>query len=62
MTEAAKRLLRSFQALSKADQHEVLVSLLRLPIDAEYTPPTDEELVAAADAVFQLLDQAESRQ
>lgn len=62
MTEAAQRLLRSFRALSQADQHDVLVSLLRLPIEAEYEPPADEELMAAADDVFRELDKAESGQ
>jgi hypothetical protein len=60
MSEAALRFLRSFRALSQADQHDVLVSLLRLPLEAEYTPPSDEELAVAADAVFQELDKAES--
>lgn len=62
MSEAAQRFLRAFQTLSQADQHDVLVNLLRLPIDVEYTPPTDEDLVAAADAVFLELDKAETGQ
>ena len=62
MSEAAQRFLRSFQTLSQADQHDVLVSLLRLPIDVEYTPPADEELIEAAEAVFLELDKAETGQ
>jgi hypothetical protein len=62
MTEAAQRFLRSFKALPQADQHDVLVSLLRLPIEAEYTAPTDQELVEAADHVFLALDEAEKPQ
>jgi hypothetical protein len=62
MSEAALRFLRSFRALSQADQHDVLVSLLRLPIEVEYAPPSDEDLVVSADAVFQELDKAESSQ
>jgi len=62
MTEAAKRFLSTFKALPQADPHDVLVSLLRLPIEAEYTAPADEELVQAADQVFLALDEAEQRQ
>lgn len=62
MSDAAQRLLRSFRALSQADQHEVLVRLLRLPIDAEYEPVSDDELATAADDVFRELDKAESGQ
>ncbi len=62
MTEAAKQFLSSFKALPQADQHDVLVSLLRLPIEAEYGAPTDEELVESADEVFFALDKQEQQQ
>jgi hypothetical protein len=62
MTEAAQRFLRSFKALAQADQHDVLVTLLRLPIESDYAAPSDEELVAAANAVFLELDKAETGQ
>jgi len=62
MTEAAQRFLRSFKALAQADQHDVLVSLLRLPIEAEYPAPTDDDLVRLADQVFLALDEAEKHQ
>ncbi len=62
MTEAAKQFLSSFKALPQADQHDVLVSLLRLPIEAEYGAPTDEELVQSADEVFLALDKREQQQ
>jgi len=52
MTDAAQDLLRAFEALPKADQHDVLVHLLRLPIEAEWVAPSDEELIHAARAVF----------
>ena len=61
MTEAAQRFLRSFKALAQTDQHDVLVSLLRLPIEAEYTAPSDEELTQAAEQVFLALDEAEKQ-
>ena len=59
MTKAAQDFLRSFKALPQSDQHDVLVTLLRLPIEAEYPAPSDEELVLAAEAVFLELDKAE---
>jgi hypothetical protein len=62
MTEAAQRFLRSFKALPQADQHDVLVNLLRLPIEAEYTAPSDQELTDAAEQVFLALDEAEKHQ
>jgi hypothetical protein len=62
MTEAAQRFLRSFKALPQSDQHDVLVSLLRLPVDAQYAPPADDDLIHAAEQVFLGLDQAEQSQ
>ena len=62
MTEAAQRFLRSFNALPQPDQHDVLVSLLRLPIEAEYSTPADDELIYAADQVFLELEKAERGQ
>ena len=62
MTEAAERFLRSFKALPKPDQHDVLVSLLRQPLEADYLAPSDDELMHAAEQVFLALDQAEQSQ
>jgi hypothetical protein len=62
MTDAAARFLRSFKALPETDQHDVLVSLLRLPIEAEYASPSNDELLCAADEVFLALDRAEQDQ
>ena len=59
MTNAAQEFLRSFKALPPTDQHEVLVQLLREPIEASYETPSDDELVAAADFVFLEYDKAE---
>ena len=59
MTKAAQDLLRSFKALPPSDQHDVLVQLLREPIEASYETPSDEQLVAAADMVFLEYDRAE---
>jgi hypothetical protein len=60
MTNAAQQLLRSFKALPTTDQHDVLVQLLRIPIEADYAAPSDEELGHAADEVFLELDERES--
>ena len=59
MTNAAYNFLRSFKALPPSDQHEVLVQLLREPIEVKYEVPSDEELVAAAESVFLDYDKAE---
>ena len=62
MTEAAQRFLRSFKALPQADQHDVLISLLRLPIESEYGETTDVDLVHAADEVFREIEKTEQDQ
>ena len=59
MTKAAQDFLRSFKALLPTEQHEVLVQLLREPIEASYEAPSDDELGAAADLVFLEYDKAE---
>ena len=59
MTKAAQDFLRSFKALPPTDQHEVLVQLLREPIEVNYEAPSDDQLVAAADSVFLEYDKAE---
>jgi hypothetical protein len=59
MTKAAQDFLRSFKALPPADQHDVLVQLLREPIEVSYEVPSDNELIAAADLVFVEYDKAE---
>jgi len=59
MTKAAQDLLRSFKALPPSDQHDVLVQLLREPIEASYEAPSDDELVGAADVIFLEYDRAE---
>jgi hypothetical protein len=59
MTKAAQDFLRSFKALLPTDQHEVLVQLLREPIEISYEAPSDDQLTAAADLVFLEYDKAE---
>jgi hypothetical protein len=60
MTKAAQQLLSVFSTLPPKAQKEVLVSLLRLPIEVPYTAPTDEQLRRVADAVFLELDRREA--
>ena len=61
MTKAAQQLLSTFNTLPKKVQKEVLVSLLRLPIEVAYTAPTDEQMRRTADAVFLELDRREAQ-
>ena len=61
MTNAARELIDSFEALQEQEKHEVLAQLLRRLIDSPYSLPTDEELTQAADLVFQEYDRRESQ-
>jgi hypothetical protein len=54
-------LLKSFDALSEADRREVLEQLLRRATELPYSFPSDDELVQAADALFQQLDRREAK-
>ncbi|OGA17887.1 MAG: hypothetical protein A3G25_00350 [Betaproteobacteria bacterium RIFCSPLOWO2_12_FULL_63_13] len=60
MGDAARYLLESFEALSETDQREVLVALLRRAAEMPHPFPTDQELLVAADQVFQELDRREA--
>ena len=60
MTNAAKQLIDSFEALAVQEQQEVLAQLLRRLTDVETTPLSDDALLHAADAVFQDYDRRES--
>jgi hypothetical protein len=61
MGDAARHLLKSFEALSETERCEVLEELLRRSVDLPYSFPSDEELVRAADQVFQGLDRREAK-
>ena len=60
MINAAQQLIESFEALPEQEKHAVLAQLLRRLIDSPYSTPTDEELVHAADPVFQEYDRREA--
>jgi len=53
--------LQSFDALSEADRREVLEQLLRRASELPYSFPSDDELMHAADAVFQEYDRREAK-
>ena len=61
MTKAARQLLRSFETLAEEDQHEVLVELLRVPVDAGYSAPSDDDLLYSADQIFLQYDEREAQ-
>jgi hypothetical protein len=60
MGDAARHLLKSFDALSETEQREVLAELLRRATELPHAFPSDDELVRAADQVFQDLDRREA--
>lgn len=61
MTNAAKQLIDSFEALPEEEKHEVLAQLLRRLMSTPYSSPTDDELTHVADLVFQEYDRRESQ-
>lgn len=61
MTKAAQQLIDSFEVLSEDEKHQVLVQLLRRLMDAPYPASSDEEMLHAADLVFQQYDQREAQ-
>ena len=61
MGDAAKHLVKSFEALSETDQREVLEELLRHTSLLTTEFPADEELVSAADQIFQEYDRREAQ-
>ncbi|HZR03802.1 MAG TPA: hypothetical protein VFA81_11580 [Burkholderiales bacterium] len=62
MTKAAQQLIDSFEALPEDEKHQVLVQLLRRLMDTPYPAPSDEELLHAADLVFQEYDRREAQE
>ena len=59
MTETAKRLLDTFDALPEPERQEVAREILRRTALAEHGPLEDADLVALADKVFRELDHAD---
>ena len=59
MTQAVKELVHQFEALPEAERQEVLAELLRRARTEPHDLPTDEDLIDAADRLFQDLDTRE---
>ena len=60
MSRAAASIIAAFEELPPTDREEVVSEILRRVAQSEHGAPSDEELTAAADQVFQALDQAET--
>ena len=59
MTQAVKELVHRFEALPATEREEVLAESLRRARSEAHELPTDEDLTAAADRLFQDLDERE---
>ena len=59
MTQAAKKFVGEFDALPEAEREQVLAELLRRAAAGPHDLPSDEDLTAAADQLFQELDRRE---
>jgi hypothetical protein len=60
MSRAAAEVMAAFDDLPPTDKEQVVSELLRRVAQSEHQTPSDEELTAAADHVFQALDRAET--
>ena len=61
MTNTARQLVDSFEALPEDEKHEVLGQLLRRILDKPYASLSDEELNGTADVLFQDYDSRETQ-
>jgi hypothetical protein len=59
MRDAARKLVASFESLPETDKHEVLAELLSRTLKSNYSSPSNDELLAAADEIFLELDRRE---
>lgn len=60
MTAAAEHFIEDFEALPEPEKRDVLAKLLRIAAHLDYGPISEEELVAATDALFVAYDAEES--
>jgi hypothetical protein len=60
MSTDSQNVISSFNALPAAEQHEVMVALLKKTATWDTPPLTDEELNRLADEVFLDLDRREA--
>jgi len=61
MVAAAQKFLEEFEALPQPARQEVLDEILRRAALEPHGSPSDDELIAAADALFSQLDRDEAR-
>ena len=61
MSSAAQRLIDEYDALPQADQQQVLALILHKAAHEPHDLPSDEDLVAAADHLFEELDRREQQ-
>lgn len=59
MSDVAVELIHAFSALSRSEQHAVLLELARIS-EANAGPLSDEELTAAGESVFAMYDAEEA--
>ena len=60
MTQVAKRILETIEALPPAERQEVVAELLRRAAQADHDLPADADLEALANQVFLELDKREA--
>lgn len=60
MSRRSEAIIAAFEKLQPTEREEVVTELLRRVAISEHSAPDDEELVAAADEVFQALDRLEA--
>ena len=60
MTDAARRLIETFEVLPREERQMVFAEILRLALAEDYSSATEDELVLAADQVFLDLDRREA--
>ena len=56
METDVQQVIHAFDELGRAEQHQVLVQLLRRSVREPYSLPADDELCQFADEVFLELD------
>lgn len=59
MTPLVEKLVAEVEALPESQREEVIAALLRRARTEPHDLPTDDDLVAAADALFKDLDRRE---
>ena len=61
MSSAARKLVDEYNSLPDADRQQVLALILRWAAREPHDLPSDDDLIAAADNLFQELDRSEQQ-